>query len=147
MRPWNTGAPAPAPAISAAEASHEDEHDEGESSTPVTPLEEPRALRKRQPKPELQLLAEAGGLRLHLDPKRNAPGYSGTGYKGVFNDYWPSGFKKYKPYTVVQDGKYHGRFATVEQAAVQYARLEMGMPPLRIETEDRGRQRANKRQR
>ena len=40
-----------------------------------------------------------------------------------------------QPFTVKHDGVYKGRFATVEQAAVQYARLEMGMPPLVIKDE------------
>ena len=54
----------------------------------------------------------------------------GTGYQGVSNDYWPTGVKKLKPFVVHYNGAYAGRFATVEQAAVQYARLEEGMPPL-----------------
>ena len=84
-------------------------------------------------KPELQLLTEAGGLRLHLDPRRTADGYTGTGYRGVHDDYWHTGFKRDRPYVVVYEGVYQGRFATVEQAAVNYARLEIGMPPLVLE--------------
>ena len=55
-----------------------------------------RSLRARPAKAEMQLLSEAGGLQLHLDPKRHYEGYSGTGYQGVFDDYWPCGFKKEK---------------------------------------------------
>ena len=89
-------------------------------------------LRARQHKDEWdgKLHKELCGMRLHLDPKRNAEGYSGTGYKGVGNDYWHTGYKKVRPYTVTFEGKYQGRFATVEEAAVWYARLEMGMPPV-----------------
>ena len=53
-----------------------------------------RALRTRPAKAQLELLEEAGGLRLHLDPRRHMEGYDGTGYKGVFDDYWPCGYKK-----------------------------------------------------
>ena len=56
------------------------------------------------------------GLRLCLDPRRHAPGYEGTGYRGVTEDFWPSGFKARKPFTMVHAGKYHGRFATKEEA-------------------------------
>ena len=83
--------------------------------------------------PKLELLTEAGGLRLHLDPRRNIDGYTGTGYAGVFNDYWPTGFKKLKPFVVTHEGRYAGRFATVEHAAVQYARLDEGLPPLHFD--------------
>lgn len=83
--------------------------------------------------PKLELLTEAGGLRLHLDPRRNIDGYTGTGYAGVFNDYWPTGFKKFKPFVVTYEGRYAGRFATVEHAAVQYARLDEGLPPLHFD--------------
>lgn len=93
------------------------------------------AMRERHVKPPPRLLAEAGGLRLHLDPRRFRDDYEGTGYVGVFDDYWHTGYKRLRPYTVKFDGAYHGRFATVEQAAVQYARLEMGMPPLVVEGE------------
>jgi hypothetical protein len=84
----------------------------------------------RYVKPALQLLTEAGGLTLHLDPRRDAEDYMGTGYRGVHDDYWHSGYKKERPYVVCFEGAYQGRYATVEQAAVCYARLEMGMPPL-----------------
>ena len=57
-------------------------------------------------------------------------GYSGTGYRGVFEDYWPSGYKRERPFTVMYDGSYVGRYATVLRAAVQFARLEKGMPLL-----------------
>ena len=88
-----------------------------------------RTLRARPEKPNLApLMSELGGLRLHLDPRRTNDNYAGTGYKGVFDDYWPTGYKKERPYTVVDDGKYHGRFATVLQAAVHFARLEAGLP-------------------
>lgn len=69
-----------------------------------------------------------GDFRLHLDPRRSSDAYTGTGYKGVYDDYWPSGYKREKPYTVKYDDKYCGRFATVEQAAVHFARLEAGLP-------------------
>ena len=52
------------------------------------------ARRARHVKPALQLLSEAGGLRLHLDPRRDTEGYAGTGYRGVQNDYWHTGYKK-----------------------------------------------------
>ncbi|EOD34221.1 hypothetical protein EMIHUDRAFT_201887 [Emiliania huxleyi CCMP1516] len=71
-----------------------------------------------------------GGLELHLDPRRTMDGYSGTGYRGVFEDYWPSGYKRERPFTVMYDGSYVGRYATVLRAAVQFARLEKGMPLL-----------------
>ena len=90
-------------------------------------------------KPELQLLTEAGGVQLHLDPRRLADGYEGTGYRGVHDDYWHTGFKRDRPFVVVHDGAYQGRFATVEQAAVNYARLEMGMPPLVLEPQQKNR--------
>ena len=64
----------------------------------------------------------AGGLELHLDPRRTMDGYSGTGYRGVFEDYWPSGYKRERPFTVMYDGSYVGRYATVLRAAVQFAR-------------------------
>ena len=51
------------------------------------------ARQARHVKPALQLLSEAGGLRLHLDPRRDTEGYAGTGYRGV-NDYWHTGYKK-----------------------------------------------------
>jgi len=85
-----------------------------------------RKFRDRPAIKQLELLTEAGGLRLHLDPRRMADGYQGTGYQGVFNDYWPTGYKKLRPYVVTYEGGYAGRFATVEQAAVQYARLQAG---------------------
>ena len=69
-------------------------------------------------------------MALHLDPRRITDGYAGTGYLGVAEDWWHCGFKKLRPFVVSFDGAYAGRFATVEQAAVQYARLEAGMPPL-----------------
>lgn len=47
---------------------------------------------------------------------------------GVFDDYWFTGYKKERPYTVTWEGKYHGRFATVEQAAVHFARVEAQLP-------------------
>ena len=72
----------------------------------------------------------AGGLELHLAPRRTMDGYSGTGYRGVFEDYWPSGYKRERPFTVMYDGSYVGRYATVLRAAVQFARLEKGMPLL-----------------
>ena len=90
-------------------------------------------LRERPVKAEIEVLSEAGGLQLHLDPRRVTDGYSGTGYRGVFDDSWHSGYKKERPFITVFEGKYAGRFATVEQAAVQYARLEAGMPPLVID--------------
>ena len=58
-------------------------------------------------------------------------GCTGTGYKGVADDGWHTGYKSVRPYLVKFDGAHAGRFETVEQAAVQYARLEMGMPPLK----------------
>ena len=73
---------------------------------------------------------QVGGLSLHLDPRRTVEGYSGTGYKGIHDDYWPTGYKKDRPYTCSYDGKYQGRFATPIQAAVQYARLDLGLPLL-----------------
>ena len=56
-------------------------------------------------------------------------------YKGVFVDYGDAkgSYKREKPYVVMEDGKCRGRYATVEQAAVQYARIEIGMPDLVIE--------------
>ena len=90
-----------------------------------------RVFRTRlPPKGALELLTEAGGLRLYLDDRRMMDGYAGTGYEGVSYDYWPTGYKKLKPYVVTFEGSYAGRFATVEQAAVQYARLEEGLPPM-----------------
>ena len=51
----------------------------------------------------------------------------------TYTDYWHCGYKKERPYVVSYNGKYHGRFATMEQAAVQFARLDMGLPPLEIQ--------------
>ncbi|KAL1503186.1 hypothetical protein AB1Y20_011244 [Prymnesium parvum] len=151
VTPWPAGdadgaAEARAQAAEAAggEESRGSPADEGAAASATR---ERRALRARPAKPEIQLLTEAGGLHLHLDPRRHMKDYAGTGYKGVFDDYWPCGFKKYKPYVVTHDGKYNGRFATVEQAAVQYARLEMGLPPLKIEQENEHGVRNNKRRR
>ena len=91
----------------------------------------PRPARQaRHVKPTLQLLSEAGGMKLHWDPRRDADGYMGTGYRGVHDDYWHTGYKKERPYVVVFEGVYQGRYATVEQADVCYARLEMWMPIL-----------------
>ena len=88
-------------------------------------------LRTRPPpKSGPDVLLETGGMPLHLDPRRITDGYMGTGYLGVAEDWWHCGFKKLRPFVVSFDGAYAGRFATVEQAAVQYARLEAGMPPL-----------------
>ena len=42
-----------------------------------------RARAARPAKAQMELLEEAGGLRLHLDPRRHLEGYAGTGYKGV----------------------------------------------------------------
>ena len=82
-----------------------------------------------------QWIEEAGGLKLWLDPRRTTDGYTGTGYRGVYDDYnCNSANKKAKPFVVVHEGKGCGRFATVEQAAVQYARIEIGMPPLVMAT-------------
>jgi hypothetical protein len=88
-----------------------------------------RVVRAR---PRETLLTDAGGLKLHLDPHRKVDGYAGTGYRGVTEDSWPTGYKKERPFAVSFDGRYQGRYATVEQAAVAYARLELGMPPLVI---------------
>ncbi len=97
-------------------------------------------MRARATRPELDLVREIdlGGsrsLRLHLDPRRTLDGYAGTGYKGVSDDYWHTGYKKLRPYAVSYDGKYVGRFATVEQAAVYYACVDLGMPPLAVDDE------------
>ena len=81
-------------------------------------------------------VTEANGITLHLDPRRTTPGYSGTGYKGVFDDYWPSGFKRDRPYTVQHDGKYQGRFPLVIEAALHYAKLELGIAPSREEQKE-----------
>ena len=78
------------------------------------------------------VLTTTGGLQLYLDPRRITDGYDGTGYLGVGNDYQPTGYKKFRPFFVTFDGVHAGRFATVEQAAVCYARLESGMPRLLI---------------
>ncbi|EOD41314.1 hypothetical protein EMIHUDRAFT_462076 [Emiliania huxleyi CCMP1516] len=88
----------------------------------------PSRLRTRVVPPAAQLIGSVGGLEehcgleLHLDPRRTMDGYSGTGYRGVFEDYWPSGYKRERPFTVMYDGSYVGRYATVLRAAVQFAR-------------------------
>ena len=77
---------------------------EAEAASPSRP-----SLRKRKA-PSVSVVEEMAGLRLCLDPRRHAPGYEGTGYRGVTEDFWPSGFKARKPFTMVHAGKYHGRF-------------------------------------
>ena len=88
------------------------------------------SLRARLPKRDMQLVSEAGGFKLYHDPKRQFEGYAGTGYLGVNEDASNSGIKKQRPFVCVYEGKYHGRFETEVQAAVQYARLENGLPPM-----------------
>ena len=65
-------------------------------------------------------------MALHLDPKRDRAGYEGTGYLGVYEDSWPSGWKHHKPFGVKYEGKGCGRFPTVLLAAAHYARLVAG---------------------
>ena len=96
---------------------------EAEAASPSRP-----SLRKRKA-PSVSVVEEMDGLRLCLDPRRHAPGYEGTGYRGVTEDFWPSGFKARKPFTMVHAGKYHGRFATKEEAALHCERLESGLVP------------------
>lgn len=98
--------------------------DGASSSAPVA-----RTMRARPAKPEISLLTSSGGFRLHLDPKRHTDGYTGCGYKGVADDGWQCGYKAERPYVVSYEGKYQGRYATVEQAAVAYARVDMGLSP------------------
>ena len=100
----------------------------------------------------------------------------------MLNDYWPSGFKRDKPYTVQHDGRYQvsgevsawvrecvrrrncvarltwrvtpcclahpppysllycqGRFALVIEAALHYAKLELGIAPSREEQKEEER--------
>ena len=95
-----------------------------------------RTTRPKKSQPELELVTEAHGIKLHLDPRRHQIDYSGTGYKGVFDDYWPSGYKRDKPYTCTHDGKYQGRFALVIEAALHYAKLELGMVATREEVKE-----------
>ena len=167
--------------------------EDDEEEPPVPELaSKTRKMRTRPEKfkfDDATLLQEAGGLRLHWDPKRHekaaatmkdgAEEYKGTGYKGVADDYWPTGYKKVRaactgafllppppppqplplhpappppftppplpplltlpslpslekerPYVCTFEGKYYGRFPTAVQAAVQYARLDVGLPPL-----------------
>ena len=82
--------------------------EDDEEEPPVPELaSKTRKMRTRPEKfkfDDATLLQEAGGLRLHWDPKRHekaaatmkdgAEEYKGTGYKGVADDYWPTGYKK-----------------------------------------------------
>ena len=81
-----------------------------------------------------------GDLRLHLDPRRKDDNYAGTGYLGVDIAYvdgrQPGGGGPERPYTVKFDGQYAGRFATTEQAAVHFARLEAGLPAVACVTDE-----------
>jgi len=137
VMPWREPTP-----VSVVEADRGCEGEEGEADTALPPSEAPTAQRKSlrpsKQKPTFldQLVTEAHGIALHLDPRRTSPGYAGTGYKGVFDDYWPSGFKRDKPYTVQHDGKYQGRFALVIEAALHYAQLELGIARSREERKD-----------
>jgi len=111
----------------------------GGVAAPALPAALERGRRTTRPKksaPELELVTEAHGIKLHLDPRRHQIDYSGTGYKGVFDDYWPSGYKRDKPYTCTHDGKYQGRFALVIEAALHYAKLELGMVATREELKE-----------
>ena len=88
-----------------------------------------RTLRVRADQPLLPpLITVVGGLQLHLDPLRKDDNYAGTGYLGVDIEYQGAGAGQERPYVVTFDGGHVGRFATAEQAAVHFARLEAGLP-------------------
>jgi len=93
-----------------------------------------RSLRVRAEQPFLPpLLTRVGRLALHVDPDRKNDNYAATGYVGVDLEYRDASVQgtaggRECPYTVTHDHGLKGRFATAEQAAVHYARLEAGLP-------------------
>ena len=118
VAPWKE--PPPEPAGETANAAHGAASGSGAdaalSSAASSAGPSRRTTRPTKAKVEVQLVSEVQGITLHLDPRRTAAGYTGTGYKGVFDDYWPTGFKRDRPYTVTHEGRYQVGFERMPPA-------------------------------